>query len=279
MLVAFHGTGVDMSTQGSYAKVNGLEMYYESHGPDSGPDSGPDAGSDAGSGLPLVLLHGGLQTIGLSFGAVLPTLAATRRVIAVELHGHGHTGDIERELTVPLLAQDVVALLDLLGVDRADLFGYSLGGMVALEAALRHPDRVGRVVLAAVAHRPEGYLDEIRDPGLHATSTRLPTQADFKEMTDAYDAVAPDPGHFTEFMAKCVVAAGYAGWAEDELRELAVPALLIVGDTDFVRIDHAERMRDLIPDAQLAVLPGCTHMGLMRRPELVLPMVRTFLAP
>jgi pimeloyl-ACP methyl ester carboxylesterase len=261
-----------MTAQGSYAKVNGLEMYYEVHGPSADP------GSDPGFGRPLVLLHGGLLTIGLSFAEVLPGLAATRRVIAVELQGHGHTADTERELTVPLLAGDVVTLLDVLGVAEADLLGYSLGGMVALETALRHPERVGRLVLAAIGYRPDGYLDEIRDPSLHAGSTRLPTLADFKEMTDAYTAVAPDPGHFEAFMAKCTVAAGYGGWTEDELSQVAAPTLLLIGDTDFVRIDHAARMHDLIPDAQLAVLPGCTHMGLMRRPELLLPMVRGFLA-
>ena len=260
-----------MTVQGSYAEVNGLRMYYEVHGPTGDP------GADPGFGRPLVLLHGGLQTVGLSFGAVLPDLAATRRAIGVELQGHGHTADTEREISVPLMAGDVVALLDELGLADADLFGYSLGGMVALEVALRHPERVGRVVLAAIAQRPDGYLDEIRDPSLHAGSTRLPTLADFKDMTDAYAAVAPDPEHFEAFMAKCTVAAGYGGWTDDELRRVAAPVLLVIGDTDFVRIDHAARMRELFPDARLAVLPDCTHMGLMRRPELLLPMVREFL--
>lgn len=249
--------------EGAYAQVNGLEMYYESHG----------------SGRPLVLLHGGVLTIGLTFGAVLPALAATRRVIAVELQGHGHTADIDREMTVPRFAEDVVALLDVLGIERADLFGFSLGGMTALETALRYPERVDRVVLASIPFRPDGYLDEIRDPALHAGSRRLPTQADFQEMVDAYTAVAPHPEHFQDFMAKCTVAAGYEGWSQDDLRKLAAPTLLIIGDTDFVRIEHAAQMHSLIPDARLAILPDSRHMDVMRRTELLLPMVETFLTP
>ena len=257
------GPAVTTPPTGAYAHVNGLEMYYESHG----------------AGRPLVLLHGGVHTIGLTFGALLPALAATHRVIAVELQGHGHTADIDREMTVPGFAEDVVALLDVLGIEQADLFGFSLGGMTALETALRHPERVGRVVLASVPFQPDGYLDEIRDPALHAGSKRLPTQADFQAMVDAYTAVAPHPEHFQDFMAKCTAAAGFEGWSADELRGLAVPGLLVVGDTDFVRVEHAAQMHDLIPDARLAILPDCLHMDLMRRTELLLPMVESFLAP
>lgn len=252
----------DPADHHAYAHVNGLEMYYEVHG----------------SGSPLVLLHGGVQTIGLTFGAILPALAATHRVIAVELQGHGHTADIDREMSVPRFAEDVVALLDVLGIERADFFGFSLGGMTALETAVRFPERVDRVVLASIPFQPAGYLDEITDPALHAGSRRLPTQADFQAMVDAYAAVAPHPEHFQEFMAKCTIAAGYQGWSEDDLRGLAAPALLVVGDTDFVRIEHAAQMHRLIPDARLAVLPACLHMDVTHRTELLLPMVEDFLS-
>ncbi|MFJ6216316.1 alpha/beta fold hydrolase [Streptomyces sp. NPDC092296] len=248
--------------QVAYAQVNGMEMYYETHGADSG--------------RPLVLLHGGVLTIESSFGELLPALAAGRRVIAVELQGHGHTADIDREMTVPALAGDVVALLDALSIGQADLFGFSLGGMTALETTLRHPERVGRLAVAGAAYRADGYYDEIRDPALHATSTRLPTRADFQQMVDAYNAVAPDPGHFQDFMAKCTVAAGFAGWSPDDLKGLAVPVLLVFGDTDFVRLEHAAEMHRLIPDSRLAVLPDCTHMEVTHRTEL-LPMLEGFL--
>ncbi|MFJ8109620.1 alpha/beta fold hydrolase [Streptomyces sp. NPDC096132] len=253
-----------MPTSSAYAKLDGLAMYYELHG------SGDDARR------PLVLLHGGLQTVDLNFAAVLPTPAAGRRVVAPELQGHGRTADTDRALTVPHLASDVVALLDELGIGQADFLGFSLGGLTALHLAVTHPERVGRLVLAATQYTQEGYHDEIRTPG--STSPRLPGQSDFREMAEAYAAVAPHPGHFQDFLAK-VAASAHAplSWTADDLRGLAAPTLLVIGDTDFVRIEHAAEMRRLIPRAQLAVLPSTTHVALMRRTSLLLPMLTEFL--
>ena len=236
---------VTVPNSSDYAKVNGLEMYYEVHG------------SDDDSRRPLVLLHGGVLTVGLTFAAVLPTLAAGRRVVAPELQGHGHTADTDRALTPANLASDVVALLDELGIERADVLGFSLGGLVALQLALGHPGRVGRLVLASTPYAQEGYYEEVRTPDY--TSPRLPGQEDFQEMTDAYRAVAPLP------------------WTADDLRGLQAPTLLVIGDTDFVRIEHAAEMHGLIPGAELAVLPATTHMALMRRTSLLLPLLTEFL--
>ncbi|MGW4564980.1 alpha/beta fold hydrolase [Streptomyces sp. NPDC004561] len=241
----------------------GPRMYYEVHG-------------EASARRPLVLLHGGVCTIGLSFGAVLPALAGTGQVIAPELQGHGHTADTDREMSVPALASDVVALLDELGVGQADLLGFSLGGLTALEVAVRHPERVGRLVLAATPYRQDGYHPEVRtaDSG----SPRLPSRADFQEMADAYAAVAPRPEKFQDLLAKCSAAAhAPLPWTADDLRGVRAPTLLVVGDTDFVRLEHAAEMRDLLPDARLAVLPGTTHMALMRRTALLLPLLHEFL--
>ncbi|PWI15162.1 alpha/beta hydrolase [Streptomyces sp. Act143] len=250
-----------------YAKVNGLEMYYEVHG--TALDA-PDARR------PLVLLHGGVTTIGLSFGAVLPALSADRPVIAPELQGHGHTADTARDLTVPNLASDVVALLDELGIRQADFLGYSLGGLTALEIAVRHPERVGRLVTVSAPYTQDGMRDEIRTPDY--SSPLLPTQADFQEMADAYAAVAPDPEHFQAFLAK-VSAAAHAPlpWTADDLRALAAPTLLLIGDSDFVRVEHAAEMQSLIPRSHLAVLPATTHMTVLRRTFLVLPLLDEFL--
>jgi pimeloyl-ACP methyl ester carboxylesterase len=245
-----------------YAAVNGLKMYYEVHG----------------QGRPVVLLHGGLLTFDLSFGPMLPRLAAGRQVIGAELQGHGRTADIDRPVTPANLAADVVALLDELGLERADLFGFSLGGLVALELATAHPERVDRLVLASAHYRPDGYHDDIRDPALQAGSTRMPTEADFAEMAQAYQRVAPEPERFESLMAKASQAvARFEGWTADQLRAITAPTLLIFGDNDFVRLDHATEMAGLIPGAQLAVLPGTTHSGVLRRTELVLPMVESFL--
>ena len=135
----------------AYASVNGLQMYYEVHG----------------SGSPLVLLHGGALTIGLSFGAMIPALAETHRVIAVEMQGHGHTADIDREMTPATFADDIVTLLGQLGIEQADLFGYSLGGCVSLEIATRHPRLVRKPVLASTVS--DAGSGQRVDPALEST--------------------------------------------------------------------------------------------------------------
>ena len=149
----------------TYAPVNGLQLYYEIHG----------------GGRPLVLLHGGLLTIDLNFGPLLEPLAASRQVIAVELQGHGHTADTGRAMTIEALAGDVVALLDHLGIEQADLFGFSLGGLVAYAVTLGAPTRVGKLIVASAdAHRPPGRESAPLD------DDRMPTPADFRAMRDAY---------------------------------------------------------------------------------------------
>jgi len=240
----------------TYAPVNGLQLYYEVHG----------------SGRPLVLLHGGLMTIDLNFGPMLKPLAASRQVIAVESQGHGHTADTGRPMTIEALAADVVALLDHLGIAQADLFGFSLGGLVACAIALGAPARVGKLIVASAdVHRPPGR----ESPPLG--EDRLPTPADFQAWRDAYDAVAPDPAHFDEFAAKnSAMVHQFAGWT-GELRSLRAPALLIFGDRDFTPLPDVIEMFELLPNAQLAVLPGTTHVGVTRRPGEVLALITPFL--
>ena len=163
-----------------YAPVDGLRMYYEVHG----------------QGRPLVLLHGGLLTIDLSFGDLLPALAAGRRVIATELQGHGRTADIDRDLDVGLLAGDVAALLDHLGVDQADVLGFSLGGGVALQLALDHRDRVGRVILASVELRPGRIPPGDLRPGPARHLDPDAHRGRFPADAGGVLRLAPDPGHF-----------------------------------------------------------------------------------
>ncbi len=240
----------------TYAPVNGLELYYEIHG----------------SGRALVLLHGGLMTIDLNFGPLLAPLAAGRQVIAVELQGHGHTADTDRPMTIEALAGDVVALLDQLGIAEADLFGFSLGGLVACAVALGTPHRVGKLILASAdVHRPPGR------ESAPLTDDRLPAPADFQAMRDAYAAVAPDPAHFDEFAARNeAMVHTFRGWT-DELRSLQMPTLLIFGDLDFTPLPDVVEMFELLPNAQLGVLPGTTHMGVTRRPGEVLALITRFL--
>jgi pimeloyl-ACP methyl ester carboxylesterase len=240
----------------TYAAVNGLQLYYETHG----------------EGPPLVLLHGGLMTIDLNFGSLLEPLAANRQVIAVELQGHGHTADTDRAMTIEALAADVVGLLDHLGLTEVDLFGFSLGGLVAYAIALDSPDRVRKLIVASAdAHRPPGRESAPLD------DDRMPTPADFQAMRDSYDAVAPDPAHFDEFAARTsTMVHEFAGWT-DELRSLQAPTMLIFGDRDFSPLADVLEMFELLPDAQLAVLPGTTHMGVSQRPAEVFALITPFL--
>jgi pimeloyl-ACP methyl ester carboxylesterase len=239
-----------------YAPVNGLRLYYEMRG----------------SGRPLVLLHGGLMTIDLNWGPLLEPLAASRQVIAVELQGHGHTADTDRPMTIENLARDVVALLDHLAIAEADLFGFSLGGLVAYAVALDEPKRVGKLIVASAdAHRPPGRESRPLD------DDRMPTPADFQAMRDSYDAVAPDPAHFDDFATKTsTMVHEFPGWT-DQLRSLHVPTLLIFGDRDFSPLSDVVEMFELLPNAQLAVLPGTTHVGLSRRPTELLALITPFL--
>ena len=232
----------------TYASVNGLKLYYEVHG----------------SGRPLVLLHGGLMTIELNFGSLLGPLAAGRQVIAVELQGHGHTEDAGRPLTIDALASDVTGLLDQLGVAGADLFGFSLGGLVAWAVALGAPDRVGKLIVASAdAHRPPGR------ESAPLTEDRLPTAADFQAMREAYAGSDAAAAQFEAFAARTsAMVQQVPAWTDDELRSLRAPTLLIFGDRDFSPLADVLELFQLLPDAQLAVLPGTTHMGVTRRPEL-----------
>ncbi|SFK40841.1 alpha/beta fold hydrolase [Amycolatopsis sacchari] len=247
---------------GDYATVNGQQLYYEVHG----------------EGRPVVLLHGGLLTFESSFGPLLPRLTKSRQVIGVELQGHGHTPDTDRPPSLPAFADDVAGLLDHLGLARADLFGFSLGGLVALQLAVSRPERVDRLVLASAHYRPDGYHDEIRDPALQANSTRMPTADDFRDMVTAYQQVAPDPSRFDAVAVKTSALVGaFTGWSPEQLRGLRAPTLLVFGDHDFVRLEHATEMAGLIPEAHLAILPHTTHTQVLRRTDLVAPMVESFL--
>jgi pimeloyl-ACP methyl ester carboxylesterase len=246
-----------------YAAVNGLKMYYEVHGD--------------GPGRPLVLLPGGLMTIELSFAAILPELAAGRQVIVTELQAHGRTADIDRDMTMAALAGDVAGLLGHLGVAHAEVFGFSLGGGVALQLALDYPELVGRLITASVGYNADGTHAEISDPAHWATSTRMPTAEDFEQMRAAYQRVAPDPGHFEASRARIGQAAGHMSWTAAELGRIGAPTLLIFGDHDFIKLEHAVEMSELISGAQLAVLPGATHMDVLRRADLMIPLIRGFL--
>jgi pimeloyl-ACP methyl ester carboxylesterase len=246
---------------GGYAAINGLQLYYEVRG---------------SGGRPLVLLHGGLQTIDQCFGNLIPGLAGRHQVIGVELQGHGHTGDIDRPMRPESLADDVVALLVHLGFDRADVFGFSLGGIVALTMGLHHPERVGKLVIASVDCRPDNA--EFERPDDPDVARRMPTAADFQAMRDGYRQVAPDPEGFDAMAEKTSsMVHSLDGWSDEHLGAVTAPCLVLLGDTDFVPLPNAVAMFDALPRAELAVLPATTHMGVTRHTDRVLALVGPFL--
>lgn len=253
-----------------YVPVNGLEMYYEIHG----------------AGEPLVLLHGAFSAIGTSFGKVLPGLAKERRVIAFELQAHGRTTDIDRPLRLESLADDVAAALTELGVDSADVFGYSNGAAVALHLALRNPEQVRKLVLMSAAFKMSGVHPGLMD-GL---GEMTPEMMHGSQWHDEYMDIAPRPEDFpTLFAKKQEMDQAARDISEEEIKGIAAPILLIIGDSDLVRPEHAvEWFRllgggvfgDMPPgmaDSQLAVIPGASHVTVAERAELLVPMINSFL--
>ena len=244
-----------------YASLPGIDVYFEDHG----------------TGAPLVLLHGGAMTLDLSFGALMPRLTGHRRLVPIELQGHGRTADVDREITLATQAGDVVGVLDHLGLERADVLGFSWGGLVALETAVRHPDRVDRLVLAAVHTRADGYHAEIGDPSTSATSTRMPTEAEFGAMVAEYERYGLSS--FETVVAKLdPIVTAEENWTPADLARVTAPTLVMIGDQDFVRVDHAVAMADAIPDAGLAVLPRTRHTELIGRVGVVAPILEDFLS-
>jgi pimeloyl-ACP methyl ester carboxylesterase len=244
-----------------YAPVNGLEMYYEIHG------------STSGKSPPLVLLHGGGSTIETSFGKVLPSFAKTRQVITFDQQGHGRTADIDRPFTFDQSAEDTVALLRYLKIEKADFFGYSNGGHIALQIAVRHPDWVRKLVIESAMFQRDGSNADFWESFEHAKLGDMPA-----ELREAYLKVAPHPEDLPSFFAKSVKRMlDFKGWTPEEIKSIDAPTLVIIGDHDIIRPEHAVLMFRLLSTAQLAVLPGTDHMTIVNRSDWLLSMVEAFL--
>jgi pimeloyl-ACP methyl ester carboxylesterase len=251
-----------------YAPVNGLKMYYEVHG----------------SGDPVVLLHGAFMTITNNWTGWIGELSKTRKVIAVELQGHGRTADIDRDISSANLADDVAALLDHLKIPRADLIGYSMGGGVAMQCAIRHPEKVRKVVVISARFRHDGAVKEALDalPQLTAEAFKgSPIETEYKKLS-------PTPNEFPNFVKHLLAAAAKPDdLGADKLKATKAPMFFIHGDADGVRLDHiAEMFRlkggevfgDMRPrsESRLAILPQTTHVTLMQRMDVIVPMVNDF---
>jgi pimeloyl-ACP methyl ester carboxylesterase len=253
-----------------YASVNGLEMYYEIHG----------------TGQPLVLLHGAFSAIDTSFGKILPGLARSRQVIAFELQAHGRTADIDRPLTLEKMADDVAAALQQLGFERADILGYSMGAGVALQVAIRHPQVMRKLVLASVTYTLSGVHPGLMD-GLAEMKPEMMYGSPWHE---EYTRIAPQPENFdTLFAKKTKMDRQIKDLPAGTIQAIKVPTLLVIGDSDLVRPEHAVEMFRLLgggvfgdtpaglPNSQLAVLPGTSHVTLVDRADWLVSMVDAFL--
>lgn len=252
-----------------YAPVNGLQMYYEIHG----------------DGAPIVLLHGTFMTLTNNWQELIPALAKTRRVIGVELQGHGRTADIARDFSYENLADDVAALLDYLNIAEADLLGYSMGAGVALQTAIRHPKKVRKVVSVSGVFRHDGWVKEALDAFPQITADAFkgsPIEADYKKLS-------PTPDAFPSLMKRAIAMdLKPYDFGADKLKATRAPIFFIHGDADGVRLDHIAEMFRLKGDeifgdmrprsaSRLAVLPDTTHVSLMQKVNVIVPMVNDFL--
>jgi pimeloyl-ACP methyl ester carboxylesterase len=252
---------VAVQAPGHYAPVNGLQLYYEVHGT-------PRAGQP-----PLVLLHGGGSTIGTSFARLLPILARDRQVIALEQQGHGHTADLDRPFSFEQSADDTAALLEHLGVERADVLGFSNGGSIALQLAVRHPHVVRRLVVISAMFRRDACDPAFWASMEHATLESMPAA-----LRQAYLEAAPHPERLRSFHDKSVRRMlDFRDWPRQVIQGIAAPTLVVNGDADVTRPEHAVELFRLLPKAQLAVLPGTNHAAIMERVAWLAPMVAAFL--
>jgi pimeloyl-ACP methyl ester carboxylesterase len=263
--------------ESGYAQLGDLRMYYELHG------------AHADGTTPLLVLHGGLFDIDQQFGALLPRLAESRLVVAVDFQGHGRTNDIDRAFGSAAFAADVIGVLDLLGIDRVDVFGFSVGGAVAIELAVRHPERVRKLVASSVSFRADGMRGHDNADAVGSMTVDMiagtPMEQSYLEKSPH-----PDREHLQRLLDKlgATYEGGFPDWSEDDIRSIAAPTLITVGDADMVSLAHAVEFLRLrggdvngdfegLPPSQLAVFPGTTHFFGLAHTELVLAAVLPFL--
>lgn len=258
------------NTQSGYLNIGDLKMYYEIHG----------------KGEPLILLHGAFSAIGSSFDALLPELAKTRQVIGLELQAHGRTADIDRPMTLENHADDVAAAIQALGLEYADIFGYSMGAAVALRVVLRHPQVVRKLVFMSAGYALNGI-----HPGLmEGFGEMKPEMLHGSPWHDEYMRIAPHPEHFARlFEKKTAMDKATTDIPAEELRTIRTPTLVIIGDSDLIRPEHAVEMFRLLgggvfgdmppgmPNSQLAIVPGASHVSVATRAELLIPILNAFL--
>lgn len=249
------------NAQGKYAKVNGITMYYEVHG----------------QGSPLVLIHGGGSTLHTTFGQILPLLAKTHKVIGVELQAHGHTSDRNVAETFEQDADDVAELLKQLNIAKADIFGFSNGGNTAMKLAMRHPERVQKLILASTFYKRDGMSPGFWDFMANANISHMP-----QIYKDEYLKINPGNQKGLQAMHDHDLKRmqTFTDWSDVDLKSIKAPAFVIVGDRDVMRVEHAVAMHRLLANSRLAVLPAThgSYIGEIMTPNIAPKLLESFVA-
>ncbi|MBS1574216.1 MAG: alpha/beta hydrolase [Bacteroidetes bacterium] len=276
MFTASQSDGQQIKPSGSgYAPVNGIQIYYEVYLP---------TGQTGGEGKPLILLHGAFYTIDMNWSQLIPELSKTRKVIALEMQGHGHTPFSSRELSITTLASDVEKLMDYLKIDSADVAGYSMGGSVAYQFAVQSPKRLRKLVIISSTYKTNGWLPIVNN----AFKDFKPEFFDNTPLKTAYDAVAPDKTKWRKFLAQMFAFAQTPfDVGDSNIAKITAPVLIIAGDND--GLDKIELMKtykllgggvsdlDPQPKSELAIVPSQGHVSLMMQTTTILNYMNNFL--
>ncbi len=266
LVAGIAGAGAD--PVGDRLEVNGMRMYYEV----------------SGSGEPLIVLHGAYMNIE-TMGRIIPKLAETHKVYALELQGHGRTTDIDRPITYPNLADDVAAFMTAKGIEKADVFGYSMGAAAGLQLAIRHPGKVRKLVAASVAYDAEGWQPEFK-----AFIPQMTVEM-FVGMPFAqeYRKLAANPDGFPELVRKLIALEKEPMAWEADVKVLKTPVLIISGDADVATLEHSVALFRLLgggvmgdmgkplPASRLAVLPATSHTAVINQPDVLHAFIEPFL--
>jgi pimeloyl-ACP methyl ester carboxylesterase len=253
---------------GNRVEVNGMHMYYEV----------------SGEGDPLVVLHGAYMNIP-SMGAIIPKLAETHRVYALEFQGHGRTTDIDRPITYPNLADDVAAFMDAMGLETTDVFGYSMGAIAGLQLAIRHPEKVNKLAAASVAYDADGW-----QPAFKAIIPTMTVEMILDmPFAEDYRRLAPNPDGFPALVEKLIALEHEPMAWEEDVKALKTPVLIITGDADVATLEHSVAMFRLLgggvmgdmgkplPESRLAVMPATSHTAVIGQVELLHAFIGPFL--
>lgn len=252
-----------------YAPVNGIKVYYEVYG----------------EGKPLVLLHGAFWTISMNWGQLIPELSKNRKVIAIEMQGHGHTPFSDRKLSFPTLASDVEGVMDYLKIDSADVAGFSMGGSVAYQFAIQSPKRLRKLVIISSTYKSAGWLPVVNK----GFENFKPEFFDNSPIKTEYDAVAPDKTKWKDFLAQMLAFAKQPfDMGDANIAKISAPVLIISGDNDGLdKVELAKTYQLLgggisadlapMPKSQWAIIPSQGHVSLMMQTKTIAGYLDGFL--